>query len=189
MMFIDYFSLIVVTVLFGFTMKLADLVNEHGLRLFVFDSYIFGAMWGVFGSLLILSDLGSAGGAVANAVLAMILAFIIQLRIDYLNHAIGTVMVIITFLGTSALIPNIFFVFFTSFVFFGVIRAYLGDIRAKKDIWYRLSEPGWAHYYIVPFIWSAVTGIWLVFIVFAIYRSCYNIAKYGLYQIGVYSKL
>ncbi|MEK7576779.1 MAG: hypothetical protein AAB482_03750 [Patescibacteria group bacterium] len=186
---VDYISLFIITALFGFTIKLADLVNEHGLRLFIFDSYIFGVAWGMLGSLVIVSDVGTSGGAVSNAILAMILAFIVQLRIDYLNHAIGTVMIIITFLATSALAPKIFFVFFTSFVFFGALRAYLGDVRKQKDIWYRLSEPGWAHYYIVPFLWSVATGDWLVFVVFAIYRSCYNIAKYGLYRVGAYSRL
>ena len=184
---VDYFSFFAIAALFGFTIKLADLVNEHGLRLFWGDSYFFGVAWGVLGALVILGD--PTNGIISNAVLAMVLAFIIQLRIDYVNHAIGTVMIIVTFLATSSFAPQTFFIFFASFVFFGALRAYLGDVRGKKDMWFRLSEPGWVHYFVVPFVWSLVTGIWSLFVFFAVYRGCYNIAKYGLYRMGVYSKL
>lgn len=186
---IDYISFGALAAVFGFVMKLSDLTNEHGLKLFYGDSYFFGALWGVIGALIVMGDSVFAGGAIANAVLAMILAFIIQLRIDYLNHAIGAVLIIVAFLLTSVFIPNVFFFFFVSFVVFGSLRAYIGDVRGKRDFLFRLSEPGWLHYYIVPFTWSAFTGAWTLCVFFAIYRSCYNIAKYGLYRIGMYSKL
>lgn len=180
----DTFSLVILSALFGFTIKIADLLNEHGLRWFYGDALAFGALWGISGSLLVLSDVG-----VANVVLAMVLAFIIEMRIDYFNHALGTVLIIIAFIAASAFDAKTFFVFFASFVFFGVLRAYIGDVRKKKDLLFKLSEPGWAHYYIVPFLWGIYSGTWLIFLAFATYRTCYNIAKYGLYWKGVYSEL
>lgn len=180
----DILSILTLGVAFGASIKIADLCNEHGLRLFPGDALLFGALWGMLGSLLVMAD-----PAIANVILAMVLAFIIQMRIDYFNHTVGTVMIIIAFLLVSSIEPKIFFIFFASFVFFGLLRAYIGEVRGKRDIIYWLSEPGWAHYYIVPLVWSLWSGMWLVFWYLAVYRTSYNVTKYGLYLKGAYTKL
>ena len=159
-------------------------MNEHGLYLFYGDKLFFGLLWGVLGAVLILADNG-----VANVVFAMVLAFIVQMRIDHLNHAIAAVIVILAFAIAASVHTPTFVVFFTSFVIFGGLRAYIGDVRGRYDLLYRFSEPGWAHYYIVPFAWSLYSGAWILFGFTATYRTAYNAAKYGLYLKGYYSKL
>lgn len=123
-----YFGLLLLAAAFGFSMKISDLLNEHGLRWFRYDAVVFGLLWGLLGALLVLADDG-----LANAILAMTLAFIVQLRIDYLNHALGAAMIIIAFLFTDGFYPLMFFVFFASFVVFGSLRAYIGDVRKKRE--------------------------------------------------------
>ncbi len=52
----DLFSLLLVLIfasLYGVTMKVADLLNEHGLKLFRGSAILFGILWGFFGALLV----------------------------------------------------------------------------------------------------------------------------------------
>ena len=161
--------------LFGLTMKIADLFNEHGLKpWFKGSDIVFGIFWGIFGALLILSNV-----YVANILLATILAFIFRMRIDYKNHAIATVIIIITFLFKSKFIPIIFFIFLITFIIFGSMKDYFDDAIKSNGIFYKISESGW--YYVLPtFIYSYLTNNWLVFFVFTVYVIFYDIIKYSL---------
>ena len=50
---IDLFSLPIILIfaaLYGITMKIADLLDEHGLKWFKGSAIIFGILWGLFGS-------------------------------------------------------------------------------------------------------------------------------------------
>ena len=182
----ELFSLpmvIIYAALFGVTMKLADLFDEHGLRWFKGDAVVFGLLWGLFGSLLVLSR-----ADIANVVLAMVLAFLVRKRLDYLNHTIATAMIIIVFLWKGNFDLNLFLLFFVIFVLFGGLRDYLGDIRKKKDLLYYINEPAW--YYIIPTaIYGIFTGNWMIFIVFTIYIVFYDLVKYGLFYTKKYSKI
>jgi len=182
----ELFSLpmiIICAALFGATMKLADLFNEHGLKWFKGDAIIFGLLWGLFGSLLVFSRVD-----IANVVLAMILAFLIRKRLDYRNHVIATTMIIIVFFWKSSFDLDLFILFFAIFAIFGGLRDYLGDVRKKKDWLYKMNEPAW--YYIIPTaIYGIFTGNWMVFIVFTIYIIFYDLIKYGLFYLKKYPKL
>ena len=175
--------IMVYAVLFGITMKLADLFNEHGLKWFKGDAIIFGFIWGLFGSLLVLSHKD-----IANVVLAMILAFLIRKRLDYVNHVIAATIIIIVFFWKSSFDLDLFILFFGIFAIFGGLRDYLGDVRKKKDWLYKINEPAW--YYIVPTaIYGIFTGNWKIFIVFTIYIIFYDLIKYGLFYLKKYPKL
>ena len=183
---IDIFSfplILLYSALFGFTMKTADLFDEHGMRWFKGDAFIFGLLWGFFGILLVFSGIG-----IANVTLAMILAFLVRMRLDYRNHAIASTMIIIAFLWQSTFEPTIFSIFFITFVVFGGLRDYLGDIRKKKDWLYKINEPAW--YYVIP---TAIYGIfsnnWTIFVIFTVYIIFYDLAKYSLFQMKKYHKL
>ncbi len=167
--------LLVYAALFGTTMKIADLFNEHNVKpWFKGSGFIFGILWGIFGSLLIISNI-----YVANVLLAMVLAFIIRMRIDYKNHAIATLIIIITFLLKSNFMPILFFIFLAVFIIFGSIKDYFDDIINSKGLLYYITEPGW--YYIIPtLIYSIITNQWLVFYVFTIYIIFYDIVKFSL---------
>src|SRR3989344_9269554 len=95
----DIFSfplILLYSALFGLTMKIADLFDEHEMRWFKGDALLFGLLWGFFGILLVLSRID-----IANVTLAMILAFLVRMRLDYRNHVIASTMIIIAFLWQS----------------------------------------------------------------------------------------
>lgn len=183
---IDIFSLpliLLYSALFGFTMKTADLFDEHEMRWFKGDALLFGLLWGLFGILLVLSR-----ADVANVTLAMILSFLVRMRLDYRNHTIASTMIIIAFLWQSNLDITIFSIFFITFVLFGGLRDYLGDIRKKKDWLYKINEPAW--YYVIPTaIYGMFSNNWVIFSVFTIYIIFYDLAKYSLFYMKKYRTL
>ena len=181
---VDIFSLpfiLTYAALLGVCMKLADLFDEHSMHWFEGDALLFGFLWGFFGSLLVLS-----GNNVANVVLAMNLAYLIRMRLDYRNHAIAAVMIIITFLLKSSFNIGLFSIFFTVFFIFGSLRDYFGD-KMKDDLLFKMNEL--ALYYFIPtFIYSLFTKDWMIFFVFGIYRFFYNLVKYLLFYFKTYQK-
>lgn len=72
------------SILFSVTMKIADLLDEHGLKWFKYADVLFGIFWGGFGALLAVTD-----DAIANVLLAMMIGFVIRKRLDYINHIIA----------------------------------------------------------------------------------------------------
>jgi len=173
---IDLFAthfIILYAISYGVTMKIADLFDEHGLKEWFKGSRIlFGFLWGIFGALLVISNV-----YVANVILAMILAFIVRMRVDYLNHAIATLIIIISFLFYSSFEPSTFFIFLVVFIVFGSIRDYLDDKLKSKSVLQKISESGW--YYVIPtLIYVVLTSRWIVFYVFTIYIVSYDIIKY-----------
>lgn len=167
--------LIIYAALYGVTMKIADLFNEHRMRSwFKGSNIVFGILWGIFGGLLILSNIH-----VANVLLAMIVAFIFRMRIDYRNHAIATVIIITTFLLFREVEPSTFLIFFANFAIFGSAKDYFDDVLKSNGILHTISESGW--YYVVPtFIYAFFTNQWIIFYVFTTYIVFYDIVKYSL---------
>ena len=170
------FLIIIYALLFGVTMKIADLLDEHGLKWFKGDAIIFGFLWGIFGSLLILSN-----NLVANIILAMNIAFIIRNRLDYINHQIAATIIIITFLFSQVFQPILFSIFFIIFLIFGSFKDYIDDILTrkqleKKGLFYYLNEL--MLYYPIPtLIYCLLYGNWIVFWIFLTYNLSYNIIK------------
>ena len=165
--------ILIYSVLYGVTMKIADLLNEHGLKLFKYSNFLFGVLWGLFGALLILSH-----PIVANIILAMNIAFLIRRRIDYLNHAIAVTIIFITFLFYGSIEPILFPTFFIIFLIFGSLKDYIDDVLKKKEgLLVKLNEA--MLYYPVPtLVYCLIYGNWIVFYVFLIYTICYDLTKY-----------
>jgi len=166
------FALVLIACLYGVTMKVADLLDEHGLHLFAGADLLFGVLWGICGGLLVLAD-----PVVANVLLAQMVAYIVRRRLDYVNHAIGAAIMIVTFLASTAFAPVLFGVFGVTFLLFGALRDYIGNVRTKRDWLYMINEPAW-YYVIPPAIYGLVTGEWLLLVLLATYRVSYNIIKY-----------
>lgn len=77
-------SIILLSFLFGSTMKIADLLDEHGLRLFRYANIVFGIAYGIAGSLLFLRD-----PFLPSLLLALMIQWILRFRVDHLNHGIA----------------------------------------------------------------------------------------------------
>ncbi len=173
----------VLAIFYGASMKLADLFDEHGLHWFRGDAAVFGLLWGVFGSLLVL-----ANPVVANALLAQMVCYIIRRLLDYWNHAVAAAVIIVTFFVTrQPFLPTTFVIFLVGFTLLGLVRDYYG--KKKEPAWlYHLNEPAW-YYLIVPLAYWLATGHWLALVVFPLYRLAYSGVKYGLYWRGSYTDL
>jgi len=167
-------AVIALAILYGATMKIADLLDEHGLHWFRGDKLLFGLLWGIFGILLVASR-----ADIANVILAMVLAYLIRMRLDYFNHVLASTMIIASFLFFAHFDRKIFTIFFLTFVIFGGIRDYVGNVRQKNDWLFKVIEPAW-YYVIPPAIYALITDNWTIFIVLTAYRLAYNIVKYSL---------
>ncbi len=163
--------LILYAIGYGVTMKVADLLDEHGLKLFRGAPLLFGLAWGAFGVALVAGDV-----AVANVVLAMNVAFIIRNRLDYLNHRIAASMIIVAFLLTSRFDPLLFLAFYVAFLAFGSIKDYLDDDVRSSSPAALLSE-AMLYYPIPTLIYCLAYGNWIVFWVFLAYTISYNVTK------------
>ncbi|MFH1899975.1 MAG: hypothetical protein ABIJ83_01745 [Patescibacteria group bacterium] len=164
--------IIVSAILYGITMKVADLLNEHGLKWFKGSAIFFGVLWGVFGSLLVLGDKN-----IANIILAMNIAFIIRNRLDFINHQIASTIIIISFLFFSTFNPALFAVFFIIFLIFGSLKDYVGDILKKKSMSATFNE-AMLYYPIPTFIYCLIYGNWIIFWAFFLYTASYDSVKY-----------
>ena len=163
---------ILYALLYGITMKIADLLNEHGLKWFKCSAILFGFLWGIFGALLVLSD-----STIAIIMLAMNLAFIIRNRLDYINHQIAASIIIISFLFSSTFNPILFIAFYLVFLIFGSTKDYVDDILKKKSgILVSLNE-AMLYYPIPTFVYCLLYGNWIVFWAFLAYTLAYDITK------------
>src|SRR3989344_457227 len=169
--------------IFGITMKIADLLNEHGLKFFKGDSIIFGFLWGIFGSLLVTSD-----SSIANLILATVVGFIPRMKIDYINHVIAASIIIIVFLLYQTFVPMIFFPFFLIFVTIGTVRDFIRKLSGGKSEISFFKNIFKKFYYVfyydifsyVPlvFIYSFMTSNWMLFYFGLTNSLFYNIAKF-----------
>jgi hypothetical protein len=161
-------------------MKLADLLDEHGLKLFKGADILFGILWGIFGALLVIEN-----KIIANMIFAMCVAFIIRRRLDYLNHDIAVTLIFFSFFLYSEFTPKIFFVYYFVFLIFGSLRDYLGEkIKNKSQITAIYDNFMW--YYPIPtFIFCLIYGNWIVFWSFLAYTCAYDLTKF-LFELRSY---
>lgn len=126
--------ILILSALFGFSVKTADLLDEHGLKLFKGAPIFFGILWGVIGSLLILSS-----NLMAVFFLAILLQWILRFRIDYLNHGIAAVIMVITFLYNLNSFDMNWIVFLTIFISYSIFGL-LNDASDRKEIKGKLGK-------------------------------------------------
>lgn len=163
---------------YGLTMKIADLLNEHGLKWFKGSALLFGILWGAFGALLVMSS-----NEVANIILAMNVAFITRGRLDRINHQVATTMIIIGFLYISTFNPLLFFVFYLIFLIFGSLEDYADVFRKKHLSFAFLNETMW-YYPVSTFVYCLKYGHWIIFGAILSFMICYDLTKYVASKCG-----
>ena len=128
---------------------------------------------GGFGALLILSN-----AIIANIYLALILAFVLRYRIDYLNHGIAVTIMFLTFFATRIIDWNVLLLFFIIFAVFGLLTDSFESKKKPRNFLLRFFR-GFvdlrAQYYLLPFLYSLITGIWLVFFVVGLNMLFYEL--------------
>ncbi|MBI2099798.1 MAG: hypothetical protein HYT48_00450 [Candidatus Vogelbacteria bacterium] len=65
---------------------------------------------------------------------------------------------------------------------------YFGDVRKKVDWLSKINELA-LYNYMISFIYSLITGNWLVFLVVFITTSSYDLVKYSFHQLGYYKNV
>lgn len=166
-----YIQLLVAGV-YGVTMKLADLLDEHGLKWFPGSALLFGMLWGIAGSWLVWSD-----PVIANVVLAMNIAFIMRNRLDYFNHQLGASVIIVCFLAFGSVDIGVFGVFYGVFLVFGMLRDYVGDVIEAKNGLLALYDKVMWYYPLSTLLYALMYGDWTIFAVFLVYTIAYDGTK------------
>ena len=126
----NFWILLINSALFGFFTKLADLTDEHKIHFFRGDSFLFGILWGFFGAMVILGS-----PLLGSFYLAILFHWILRGKIDYFNHRLATLIILISFIWVFDgyvfdwfLFGSIFFVY----SLFGLLR----DNKKIKSNWF-----------------------------------------------------
>lgn len=163
-----------IAMLYAVTMKISDLLDEHGLKLFKGASYFFSFLCAIFGCLLILSDT-----IIANIILSMVIGFVIRKRIDYNNHILAFVMITSCFFIFSNLILNIYFPFLIAIILLGFLKD--TKYRTRKSKLIKLVNKIYLYipiiYAIPSLIYSIISSDWTIFFAFFTYDLSYNITR------------
>lgn len=171
--FSSIFLIIIFAVLYGVFMKIADLLNEHGLKWFKGSAVLFGFLFGIFGALLVLGN-----NLIGNIMLAMVICMILRNRLDYLNHRIAASIIIIVFLFSSVLTPILFISFYATFLIFGALRDYIGEKIKKKSKLQTIYDSVMWYYPVPTLIYCLIYGNWIVFWAFLTFTIAYDLTKY-----------
>ncbi|HLC54928.1 MAG TPA: hypothetical protein VJJ75_00175 [Candidatus Nanoarchaeia archaeon] len=86
-------AVVVYSLAFAFVIKIADLLDEHGLFLFRGADLLFGILWGIAFAFLI-----RVHPLLAGFWIAMLLYWIAFMKIDFVNHALAIVIIILAML-------------------------------------------------------------------------------------------
>jgi len=175
----DLATLLAVSVLLGYSMKVADLLDEHGLKWFRGADMLMGIAWGCFGAVLVFYDF-----AIANMMLAMVAAFIVRRRLDYPNHMLAAALVMVAFVLSSAFDYMIFLPFFLVFTLFGALKDYEDDVLHGKGWRYALNE-AMLYYPIPTAVYAVLAGTWVPFFALTTYTLAYNLTKLFYMKRGV----
>ena len=154
-------------------MKIADLLNEHGLKWFKFSNIFFGFLWGIFGVLVVFYG----NMVISSAMLAMNIAFLVRNRLDYLNHQIASSIIIIGGISFGKILIPEFLIFYLIFLVFGFLKDYVDDVLHWTGLFSKINEL--MLYYPIPtFFYSLFYGNWSLFFVFTTYTIFYDLTKY-----------
>ena len=116
--------------LFAFTIKIADLLDEHGLKLFKGSKLLFGICWGILLALLVLSN-----PIVGSLWIAIFLYWVIYLKVDYPNHAIASVILLLILLWNASSLTFDWTFLLSTFFFYAGIK-YLHHEKILPKHWF-----------------------------------------------------
>jgi hypothetical protein len=107
-------SVILISLIFGISQKLADAVIEHGTVLFKGANIFFGILFGISGSILISID-----STFAEFYLGLVLYWLIADKLDFLNHQLsGSIMILVALYNLNSSDINVLNIIFVISIFF-----------------------------------------------------------------------
>lgn len=152
-------TILLLSAFFGFAVKMADLLDEHGLKLFKGSALLFGFLWGIAGTFFIFSN-----NILSSFFLAILLHWILRYRIDYLNHGIAaSIMLIAFFYNLPNFVMNwtVFLTIFVTYSLFGLLNdaSDRGNIKGNLSKIFKLNM----HLIIVPLILALLNSdYWII---------------------------
>ncbi|MCK9293381.1 hypothetical protein M0P25_04865 [archaeon] len=152
----NYILLLTLAFFFGVTNKVADLLNEHGLKLFKHADILFGIIWGILGAFLMFFD-----QSIAINYFALIIYWFFMIKLDYKNHSLA---------GTIMLFAGIYIIDFTNFVILQILLLFLLDfitilIQHKIARSFPLLARLRLRIYLIPLLYSILMDNYLIFYV------------------------
>jgi hypothetical protein len=166
------------SVLLAVFMKIADNINDHGLKWFKRSNILFGFLWGLCGAFLIFQD-----PVLMNVWLAIILGWIVRAKIDKVNHGIAVAVILIPFLfnvNSFRFKSIIFIIFFTGMIVLGFIHDYL---HHKINKTYSELFHSVLFYTVLPLIVCIIYSSWNIFISLFSFVVAYDSTRfYMLYR-------
>ena len=174
-------KVILISLLFGMSQKLADALNEHGTVLFKRANILFGIIFGITGALLI-----SLNSTFAEFYLALVMYWLVAGKLDFFNHQLASaIMITVAFAHIkefSANTINIVFVVIIFFVFKG-LKKYLSilDWRIKLLFDKKL------HHFLIAIIFGLwfsnfLVSISIIFTIFGIVATINTLKHFNNYN-------
>jgi hypothetical protein len=157
-------------------MKMADLMDEHGLKASKFTKIVMGIAWGGFGSILLIHD-----RLLASVYIALLFSFIFRAKIDYLNHGIGATIMLLVYIfqlqrNIMKLSEGLFFLFFFCFLIPGLLHDFIAN-KSKEKVSMELLHTV-ITYLIIPFGYSVFSCNPQVFYSLFLYALGYEITRF-----------
>jgi len=110
---------------FGMSTKFADLLDEHGLVWFKGADILFGFIWGILFCFQLFDNI------FASFYLALLFHWIVRGKIDYPNHRIATIIILIT---TLFILPELDWLLFGVIFFVFISMGLLNDNNLMRKI-------------------------------------------------------
>lgn len=153
-------NVIILSVMFAVFMKISYSISEGNLKVFKGGGVLFGFLWGMAGSYLILYD-----NTLANVWMAVLVGWVLRSKMNHFPNAMaGTMMLLTFFLNNNNFIfqRSPFLTFFYGVLLIGLPHEYLSRrgvvCRAKSELFQSIF-----FYTLLPLGYSLITKNWLVF--------------------------
>ena len=165
----DFWVLLINSAFFGLFTKLADLCNEHKWNPFRGAALLFGFLWGIFGAAVVI-----ANPLLGSFYLAILFHWILRNKIDRLNHGIGSVIILISFVFVSETYQFDWYLFsfiFIVYTIFGLLR----DNRKIRSSWFTKLN---IYAYLIVIIFTLLDQKYLIVLLSYFFNTLfYQLAK------------
>ncbi len=152
--YLSYFWVLLInSALFGLFTKLADLCDEHKWKPFKGAGILFGVFWGIFGAAVVIGS-----PLLGSFYLAILFHWILRGKIDYLNHRIATVIILISLIAIASQYAFDWYLFgivFVSFTIFGFLR----DYRIINKSWFIAYN---VYAYVIIVVFALISSSYLI---------------------------
>jgi hypothetical protein len=149
-------NVILISLIFGISQKLADAVNEHGTVLFKGANIFFGIIFGISGSILISID-----STFAEFYLGLVLYWLIADKLDFLNHQLsGSIMILVALYNLNSSDINVLNIIFVISIFFlfKIVKNYLSSFNLQIN--YSFEKK--IHHFVIAIILGLWFSNWLI---------------------------